>query len=192
MAMSTFERTTEEKVAGLERDISNIYGALDRITNSVEGLLAKFEEASRRGQITWPLIFAFVTTMVAVLSVGGIVVNQRITPIERVALENSVALREQLAESVRHEERIAFLRERGVERGEEVARRLNELDTTIQREMRLLDETGAARVDGMDTVLQREMQLNLKAVEAQLNDLRRDLDEVRALTRDDWMRGDGQ
>lgn len=187
-------RKFEERVAGLESDVSHISRAVIELTKSVErlgtSLSAQIEKVAAKSQITWPLIFGFMSILISALVVGGAIVNLRISPIEADALRNREAV-SNISESVaRHDERIKIYRELMVEDGNDLTRRLDNLDNVMQREMRLLDDTAAARTDGLDTILQREMNLHVSRLEDIINEMNTKIDEVRELTRDDYLRGD--
>lgn len=52
---------------------------------------------------------------------------------------------------------------------------LTELDGTLQREMRILDETAATRVNEMDRRLQQEMRLLLEKLQEQFRSIEREV-----------------
>ena len=160
----------EKSEASVNTSIESLAGQVRRLAETTEirmGQLSdKIDQSVERNRITWPLIFACITTIVSVLGVVGVIGRMAITPVT----EHLVQLRAD-SKSDRHEF-LDHIQEQGhtgmqirvkalestvdslADKGEE---RFRFLDESLQREMRLLDDAVEASIKGLDVALQREM-----------------------------------
>lgn len=132
------EPDLDTRVTRVESDLHNLAESVDDIRDTMDtrftnldrrldqGLAEVFHKIDRVGeknQITWPLIFTAVTTLVAIAGVGGVIHSMSLKPLAEATKANA----------------------RTIERATE------NLDEVLQREMRLLDERQRERIDGVQS-----------------------------------------
>lgn len=164
-------KNIEQRLAATETDVRHLAETVETLARGINHLrddvMRKLEDYSSKGAITWPVIFTAIGTLLACMTIAGMVHAMSLQPLAEGIARNSIAqLRHESLEGHPESIRDTAVLRNDVDR---IDNELETLDTTLQREMRLLDDTGQSRIDHLDTLLQREMRLLLdsRAVEAQ-------------------------
>jgi hypothetical protein len=156
----------ETEVAQLQTDVSYIRTSIDRQTHTIDNLATRFAENNRPQWSTYASWAGVVLILIGAYGAGYISVQDRHT------------LRiDQLAEAFRKHE-LSPGHPALVQGLVSTQESIKQLDSTLQREMRLLDGELDSRVTGLDDLLQREMRLMIATRDAVTERMDRRLEQL--------------
>lgn len=171
-------------VANLGEDIHSLRSAVE---DSNKQLFAKIDALSHKGQITPNILFGFITMAIAVLGVAGTLHMMSLKPIENATEFNRVKILE-LKEDVKkhleapgHMDALIFVAEQKEANKRfdasivSLEKAVDQIDTSLQREIRLIDATTNVRLDALDNRLQREMVDKLAVLQAKIDGMNQQL-----------------
>lgn len=154
-------------------------GVTEQFKNLNTRMDEKFDQLSKRGQITWPVIFACIMTLVAVAGVAGAIHMLSLNPIigstnqnreDQHRHEEKDGHSTMLVAAARDDERLKALKADHEETKSRMQQAITELDTKLQLEMRQVNALTEAKLAQLDTMLQREMRLLAGLPPTQEND----------------------
>lgn len=137
----------EQEVAGLKTDVAHIRHSQDNIEDALRDISKRIAENNRPQWATYAAWASVLIVMAAAFG-SGYVDDLKDVEGEVDVVEARFRQHEQLGGHRPMQQRIGALEDEVVK-----------LDTVLQREMRLLDDTMSVRIEQMDETLQREMRL---------------------------------
>ncbi|MEE8429042.1 MAG: hypothetical protein V3S33_06025 [Gammaproteobacteria bacterium] len=150
--------TIVESLADTVKKIPGSIGDLrEGFYQSLSNLANKFDE---RGKTDWRAIFsaaALVLLIIGMFSAGYVRDLNRVETTQIKWMDVYIA------------ELKAGIAQKALDRAKENKEGIKHLDETLQREMRLLDQTAKEQVLGLDARIQKEMELNMKYLNARLS-----------------------
>lgn len=172
MVATKNEETHESRIARLETVVTNIHEDLTALNKNVSHLATETRDAikvmsdkiSESQKTPWNTLGTWAAVVISVIVLGG---SGFVRDLNRIDSDHYVG-----AERLRTHE-LSLGHPALIQRVDSVEKDLGNMDTTLQREMRLLDAKGAADLEALDIRLQREMDLKQEADNAKIMELRR-------------------
>lgn len=158
------------RVASLESDVANLTRSVDRMVESVDRLSNR---VTRSGATNWGVLGTWAGVLLTACAlVGGLVAYGLNTKIDSIleAHQRHVDLPGHpwaIQQHARHEERF----DRAFYQISDVDEDIKDLDTVLQREMRLLDQNTVTRLTDLDVRLQNEMDLKIDPVAKRVDEI---------------------
>lgn len=171
MAAVPKQETVAARLGALEERYSHLDASINTLAHKVDRIAQRIEERSRTN---WGVVATAVGVGVAL--VASLMNLGASGPLRELARHD-----QQIAEATRRINAITesrFNRNDAKRQHDELAKMVEKLDESLQREMRDLDRVSESRIDALDTVLQREVRLLVDPIKSEIGEIRKRVESL--------------
>lgn len=174
MTTTPHDHRLPERVARMESDVAALRGSIEQLAQAMSAGFAEVKKAIPSGRTEWSVLAGWAAVILTIVGMVGGSVGFSIA-------RNADRLEGQVSGIQARELGLAFERGKLAERIDNHGEALTQLDTTLQREMRLLDSAMEAKLIDLDARLQGEIARAAHVGEEDRAVLREAIDRMREL-----------